>query len=1103
MRIDEYITNLRKVNQITIHVVDQVLKLKAPDHALTPQLIEEIKAKKAEILEFFSKANTGDKLSAIPAAAIKSSYVLSAAQKRMYFLYELDQSSVAYNMPQFIKLEGKVNVTRLAEALRNLVKRHESLRTVFRIEQDEPVQYILEESDFGMVHTLAEDADPILANFVKPFDLHTGPLLRAELISTSTGVHILAIDMPHIVTDGVSNVLLVRDFMQLYQGLKLDGLTIHYKDYAEWQQSEARQHVLAAQKEFWLTAYAEETNQLNLPSDFPRPQLKQHAGDTVKFTLDSIITAGLLRLSAEQGVTMYMILLSFYKILLGRLANTADVVVGSPVAGREHTDLEGIIGMFANTLPIRSYPDGAKTYQDYLAELKQISLQCFENQSYQYEELVNNLKIDRDTSRNPLFDVMFSYENFGDDSLELPGLTISPYQSNHYISKFDLTLSASQKAETLHLQFDYSTSLYNKERISRYVAYFQRIAAAVLEDVTVKISAINLLSKEEVKEQLVTFNTTAIDYPREKTLLDLFSAQVLRTPDHIAVVHGNSELSYQELEVRANQLANYLRSKGVSTGTHVAILVERSVEMIIGLLGILKAGAVYIPLNNNQPLSHQQQIIAESKSEFLLCSSAVTANYQQIKTLGIDDDLILEHSTADLNLSLSPEAIAYIIYTSGTTGKPNGVLVNHRSVVNLLTYQQQIFGIDSEESILQFATLSFDASVEQIWLALHTGTKLVLISTAVITDQAKWNAYLIHHKITHLHATPSFLEQMDLPMPNHIKRIIAGGEECSPHLANRFCEDYKFYNEYGPTETTVTAVEYEVKEKIALDSKVPIGRPVGNTKVYILGANKELLPKGVTGELYIGGEGLTQGYFNAEALTSARFIPNPYATGELIYKTGDLVRWMEDGNLVYVGRNDEQVKIRGFRIELGEIECQLLKHEDLQHAVVTVYTNGHEKYLAAYYVSPDVLTDYELRSFLGSKIPDYMIPASFIRLESIPLNANGKIDKKALPDPVMNLKEDYVAPANPTETQLVEIWSSLLQLEPALISVNKSFFELGGHSLKAVTMVNKIRSQMSVEVSLKQIFQMTSIQEISNYIANELWLKSTMDHTLNEEFILD
>ncbi len=1029
----------------------------------------------------------------IAPATVQEYYRLSAAQHRMYFLYHFEPDALTYNMPQVVRLEGELDKERLDHAFRKLVARHESLRTSFALQGDEPVQRITDQGDFHLEHYQSDKrgVQKVIDNFIRPFDLSRAPLLRVGLISLvgdSAGdaeTHILMVDLHHIITDGVSQGILIRDFMSLYSGKELSPVHLHYKDYAVWQQAEVQQSALSKQKAFWLEEYSNLPPVLELPSDHKRPLVKNHQGGNLSFVIEAEQTAQLKSIAESEGATLFMLMLSIYNILLGNLSNQEDIVIGTPTAGRQHVDVDNMIGMFVNTLALRNYPKGTMNFKEFLSAVRSKTLACFDQQGLQYEELIDDLKIDRDTSRNPLFDVMFSYQNFEESTLEMPGLKLESLNSDQSISKFDLTLTVSETVERLHLNFDYSTELFDRETIERFVTYLRNIVATVISDADIKLSAIEVIPEAEKRQLLYQYNNTEAYYPREETLVSLFEQQVKATPENTALLYNKKKVTYRELNQRANQLGHYLKNKGFEPGSTAGLMLDRSVEMIIGILGILKAGGAYLPLDTSHPETRVERMLKEARALFLLTDSERGKIYgKYIDVIDINHSEISGESMREMKTSVSSLGIAYIIYTSGSTGRPKGVEVRHQSVVNYIYSQKKMFGMGEEEKILQFSTISFDPSVEQIWLALLNGYTLVLTDKETINDTTKFSDYIISHKVTHLHATPSFLQAITLDNTSNLRRIISGGEPCTLELASRFIEGYDFFNKYGPTEATISSVNCVVAKGMVEGGIVPIGKPINNTKVYILDDYQSLLAKGVAGELYISGDGLARGYVNDEDLTKEKFVENPFHSGERMYKTGDLARWLPDGNLEFLGRVDDQVKIRGFRIEPGEIANQLVSHWEIKESVVLAKEKEGENYLVAYYVSEKAQEPSALRNYLSERLPDYMVPGYYVHLVKFPLNANGKTDKKALPDPEIQAGKDYVCASNEMEERLVALWSDVLKLDKEVISVTRSFFELGGHSLRATVLANKIFKGLSVEVPLKVIFQHQDIRSLSQYITD-------------------
>jgi amino acid adenylation domain-containing protein len=1098
--MESLLLKLAKHN-IDVKVEKGNLKLNIPNGFDAQDILGEIKFRKEELIAFITeRVQLKNNYRLIEKAPVKEYYPLSSAQKRLYFLREFDPLSLAYNMPQALKLNGVVDKERLTLAFKKLIQRHESLRTYFEVINEEPVQKIAEQVDFEIdyMECNREDADEIIKNFVRLFDLKKPPLLRLSLIKVAPEEYFLMFDLHHIITDGVSEPLLVKDFMAFYNNETLPELRLQYKDYVEWHLSEVQQEYILKQRAFWLNEFKEQITTLELPIDYERPSVKGHDGSFVTFYISPDETNKLRSVGESEGSTMFMMLLSIFNVFLSKIANQDDIIIGTPTAGRQHADLENIIGMFVNTLAIRSNPKGSLSFREFLSVVKSKTLSCFENQAYQLETLIDELKIERDTSRNPLFEVMFSYENFEPSVLELPGLTYSAHSIGHSVAKFDLTLLVHEYEGRLFLNFGYATDVFKKETIEKFTVYFKKLVSSIISDTNKKIADLEMLPIDEKKKLLYEFNANQLPCPTHKTIVDLFEEQLLKTPDNTAVLWDKKRLTYTDLNEKVNQLANHLMENGVKAHMVVALKMERSLEMIIGLLAILKTGAAYLPIDPSLPGQRILQMLEDSKTMHLLTDEDEQNSYKQfVNVINVHHPEIERCNKNNVRVLINPADVAYVIYTSGSTGKPKGVMIMHSAVINLIASQAELFKITPEERILQFSTIGFDASVEQLWLALLTGAALVLVNKDVITDQGMFNEFLSENHITHLHATPSFLENITLDKHDELKRIISGGEECKVSLAKRLCKEYVFYNEYGPTETTVTATVKQVTEADTTAIKISIGKPIHNTQAYILGRYKELLPEGTRGELYIGGAGLAKGYLYDEALTQERFVSNPFINGEKIYHTGDIAGWMPDGTLEFFGRIDNQVKLRGFRIELGEIENHLVKYELIKEVVVVLLEQ--EQQLVAYYVSENEILTADLKHFLYGELPEYMVPSYFVHLQALPLTISGKLNKKALPVPQLSREPEYVAPSNEVEEKLAEIWAEVLKLEKGIIGTNRNFFELGGHSLRAMVLANKIFKELNVSIPLKEIFEKPTIRLQAEVVKINQWLnKNTQAETVEK-----
>jgi amino acid adenylation domain-containing protein len=1105
--MNSLVTKLRKL-KIELGLVDGKLKMNAPEGVMTPELLAEIKANKEQLTAYIHKISNKSEFFEINKTVEKEHYALSSVQSRLYFLYEMDVAAKAVNMnmPSMVYLMGDLDMERLTTAFRKLIQRHESLRTYFHILNDFPVQKIAPTFEFEMEYFEAgtSEIDATLKKFIRQFDLNKPPLLRAGVIKVEHQKYVLMVDMHHIISDGTSERIMVKEFMAFYNNEELPELKLQFKDFAEWEQSEAQQNMISKLKDFWLNEFAEDATVLELPTDAERPLIKVNEGALYNFKLSVEETKLLKQLAENEGSTMFMVMVSIFNIFLSKLSNQEDIVIGTPTAGRQHADLENIIGMFVNTVPLRNYPKGNLTFREFLKDLKAKTINCFDNQAYQLDALINELKLKRDSRRSTLFDFMFVFQNFDYSELQIPGLTLKSFEYEHIMAQFDITLTALDLNDQISLNLVYSTALFKKETIKRFEGYLRKIVAAATSNVHTKISQINILSEEEKHKLLIDFNATSQNFSGFTNLVDSFETQVQKTPENIALIWNEQKMTYRELNERANQLAHHLQDKGVKKETIVGLMIERSFEMIIGLIGILKAGGTYLPVDTNLPQSRVLKMMEDSKALFLLTETGELKKEDQLINIitTLDREIVSSEKT-NVELSRNASDVAYIIYTSGSAGEPKGVMVKHGAVMNLVHSRLETFQIKETERVLQFSSISFDASVEQIWLPLLSGAASVLIDKGVVTDNAAFNNYMRAHHVTHLDTTPSFLESIELTGLTSLKRIITGGEECKVTLAKKLSKDFTLYNEYGPTETTIVSVACEITEKEANCARIPIGKPVHNTQIYILGKYKELLPIGVQGELYIGGAGLSKGYLNDPGLTAEKFVDNPFVPGEFIYRTGDMAKWLPDGSLEYYGRIDGQVKIRGFRIELGEIDNQLSYHEEIKEVVVIAKERDNEKHLIAYYTGEKEIASMELRDFLSRRLPEYMIPSRYVFMEHFPLTTNGKINKRLLPEPQMVVGDDYVMPANELEHNLVCIWSEILKIDKESISTEKSFFEIGGHSLRAMVLSNKVLKELNMVLPLKEIFERPTIKQQAEYIKINEWLSvSAVESTEKTEVVI-
>lgn len=1030
--------------------------------------------------------------SSIRPAEEKEYYTLSAAQKRMYILNQLGDIHSNYNISGVAVIEGEMDKGHFEEAFTKLLKRHESFRTSFEIVDGEPAQRIHQEVDFKPEYfsSTEDNVKEIIDDFIQwQFDLSKAPLLRIGIIEVPNNKHVLMYVMPHIISDGTSIGIFVRELISIYKGDELPELFIQYKDFSEWQNELFKTGIIQKQEEYWLKTFSGEIPVLNLPTDYSRPAIQSFEGNTVKFNLGMEITNQINKLVRETGSTLFMFLLAVYNVLLAKYTGQEDIVVGSPIAGRPHPDLEPIIGMFVNTLAMRNYPVGTKTFNRFFEEVRDNALKAFENQDYQFEELVEKLSLQRDLSRNPLFDTMFSLQNIDYGKSELKDLRITPYEFDNKAAKFDLTLRANEDDSEIKLELDYCTKLFKPETIQRLTGHFQNLVHAIIRDPQARLSELTLLSESEKRQLLDEFNSTKATYPIDMAIQTLFEAQVAQTPGNLAVVCGNQRLTYQELNESANQLAGYLRKLGVTSNQIVGIMVNGSLEMFIGILGILKAGGAYLPIDPEYPEERITYMLEDSGADILLTQSNLMKKAGKGSVIiDLNNHEIYDGPNSNPELINQPHDLAYVIYTSGSTGKPKGVKIEHRSLVNLAKWHNEFFAVTQQDQSTKFAGFGFDASVWEIFPYLIVGATLHVIEDDLKLDIEKLNDYYEQNRISISFLPTQFCEQF-MSLENRSLRILLTGGDKLKHYEPK---NYRLVNNYGPTENTVVSTSFFM-DNVNYDN-IPIGKPIANVKTYVLDKNNQLQPIGVPGELCITGVGLAVGYLNQPELTKEKFVANPFEPGARMYRTGDLVRWLPDGNIEFLGRIDHQVKIRGFRIELGEIENALIQHEKIKEVVVIDRQDiGTDKYLCAYIVADGEQSVPDLREYLARKLPAYMIPSFFTFLEKLPLTPNGKIDRNKLPQPdrAAYADEDYTAPRNEIEKILAGVWEEVLGIQK--IGIHNNFFELGGNSLKAIQVVTKM--VMDFEINVTDIFKYPEIA----ILAEKITLKSNyLDSKIRE-----
>ncbi|MCZ8518253.1 MULTISPECIES: non-ribosomal peptide synthase/polyketide synthase [Paenibacillus] len=1028
----------------------------------------------------------GEAFSAIPQIEVKDVYPMSSVQKRLYILQQMEGAEQSYNMPYMMKLEGAVDRERMEETFRKLIARHETLRTGFEMVNGEALQRVHRAADFAVAYFQAteEEIDGVMHAFVRPFDLEQPPLLRIGLIEIAEERHILMFDMHHIISDGTSLAILIDEFMRLYGGDTLEPLRIQYKDYAAWQQSDMHQAQIKKQEAYWLDMFSGELPVLEMPTDYARPAVRRHEGNVVRFTIDGKRSRELKRIAAEHAATLYMVLLASYSILLHKYSGQEDIIVGTSIAGRTHGDVHPLIGMFVNTLALRTHPVRKKTFSSYLKEVKGISLGAYEHQDYLFEDLMENLKLARDVSRNPLFDTLLVLQNTENKEIQIDGLHLSTYPNQHTVSKFDLSLFVIEGEQGLECIFEYASSLYKQETIERMAGHYQQLIGAITDDPSSAISSLDMLTAEEKAQIRYAFNAEAADYPRERTIQEMFEEQAERTPGATAIIFDEQQLTYGELNERANRLARTLRAQGVQANQPVGIMLERSPELITGMLAILKSGAAYVPIDPDYPEERIQFMLEDAGARVLLTKRSLQARLSFAgQWVLMDDEEAYSDNGSNLEIVHDPASLMYVMYTSGTTGTPKGVMITNHNVWSYVHSFMREFHIEAKDRILQQASISFDTSVEELYPALLAGACIVIVSKDDVINVSALADAITAKQVTVVSCSPLLLNELNsvLASDHRVRVFISGGDV----LRREYYSNLRpavVYNTYGPTEGTVCSTYYRCTHEET--SVVPIGKPTANKQVYILNQDLQLQPVGVPGEIGIAGEGIAGGYWNRPEWTDEKFVTHPLVSGGKLYRTGDLARWLPDGNLEYLGRIDQQVKIRGYRIELGEVEAQLLKAAAVQEAAVIAREDANgQNNLCAYYSADHELSVSELRRTLLKELPGYMIPSYFVQLERLPLTSNGKVDRKALPAPEgsMQTGTEYAPPSTPLEAQLVRIWQEVLGLER--VGVKDNFFEIGGHSLRATTLVNRLHKDLQVNVPLREVFRFPTVEQLAEVIA--------------------
>jgi amino acid adenylation domain-containing protein len=1066
----------------------------------TSNLSESRRALLEKMLRGNLPQSTAD-VASIPRRTTDGPAPLSFAQEQMWLLSHMIPNTPIYNDCVSLHLPGQLDVAAFERSLNEIIRRHEILRTSFPLVDGQPVQMIHPYSAFQVpvidlrslpesereaegLRLAREDARQL-------FDLAQGPLLRFKLIRLKDEEHVLFMTTHHIAGDGVGAYqVLLPELSALYQAFTqgqpspLPELPIQYADYALWQRQQLQGKVLTDHLAYWKEQLAGAEAVLELPADHPRPLHRTYNGSLQTFALPKGLTDALKNLSRQEGVTLFNTLLAAFNILLYRYSGREDMLLGTVTAGRRQPATQKLIGCFLNPFVLRVDLSGAPGFRALLQRVREVTSAALDHDEMPFEYLVQKLRPERSLEQNPFFQVMMVLEPL---LPPLPmGWTMSQMEVTAGTSTFDLALELDDRPEGLIGRFVYSTDLFEAATIQRMLGHWQTLLEGIVTDPDRSIATLPLLTAAEQQQLLVDWNATQAPYPQDTCFHQLFEQQAARTPEAVAVVFAQQHLTYRQLDERANRLAHHLRALGVGPEVLVGLCLERSLDLLVGLLGILKAGGAYVPLDPTYPPERLAFMLEDSQAPVLLTQSALLdslpAHQAQVVCLDTDWAQIAQQPATTPASGVTSDHLAYVIYTSGSTGKPKGVLVTHRGIPNLAQAQQHAYRTGPESRVLQVASFSFDASVADLLIPLPVGGTLYLASDDERVPGPALTRLLQEEAITLAVMMPSMLATLPASEFPALQTVISAGEACTPALVAQWAPGRRFINAYGPTETTVCATMIECSDSTQTP---PIGRPLSNAQAYVLDKYLQPVPIGVPGELCVGGVGLARGYLHRPDLTAEKFIAHPFSAepGARLYRTGDLVRWRSDGTLEYVGRIDQQVKIRGFRIELGEIETLLTQHPAVREvAVIAREDSPGNKRLVAYIVPTpgQTFTSSALRSFAQERLPYYMVPAVCVVLETLPITPNGKLDRRALPMPEETdgrEAEELVAPRTPTEEQLAAIWANLLGLKQ--IGVTENFFTLGGHSLLAVRVLAQVQERFQVELPLSSLFEAPTISDLA------------------------
>lgn len=1116
--MQEILSKLQELD-LKLQLKGDSLEVIGKKERLTPELIQEVRTYKEELINFLKK-NKKEVYKSISKVEEQPFYPASYAQKQLWLLNELNGAESAYHINGVFLIEGTFDVEVLQHSFLELIKRHESLRTSFRKENEEPVQVVHPISDINFEVEQSdwdeEDLDfakmALMAEAKDPFNLECPPLLRAELVTTKEDKKILSLTLHHIIADGWSMEVLMSELITIYirmtQGeyTPAQPLEIQYKDYAAWQEQQLSAELVEEHKSFWMETLAGELPVVERLNDFKRPDVKTYNGETKRFVIEADLFQGLKEVTKKNQTTLFMSLMAMVNTLLFKYTGQKDLIVGSPMAGRGHADLEKQIGFYVNMLPFRTAIDSKSTFEELLQQIKTMTLNVYDHQLYPFDQIVNDLRIKRDSSRSPLFDIVMALQNTSintNEGVELENVKVTPIQLDLGISKYDMLFDFREAGDLLELGIQYNSDLFREEKIEQIAEHFKNLLQSVVNEEEKSLAQLSFLGTEEMTQLNKISNADPV-FCEQESIVEIFEQQVEANPDKIAVVAHDVKLSYKELNQKANRLAHYLRNNfEIKPNSFIGLHFDRNEKMIVGILAVLKAGAGYLPLDVNYPLNRKLSIVNDSGINIILCDSVIDQAVADLASPIEVDQIIDQEEVCTENLSRSENTNAYVMFTSGTTGNPKGVVIKQKSVVGFIQTTEHFNFSETTNSVL-IPSYSFDGSIYDIFGTLLNGGTLFIPTMGTITSYHKMGEYITGNEINNMFISTAYFNMLVEALPSFSKMsgtVIFGGEAASPKHVKACLKNaapsFRLLNAYGPTECTVFTTLLSITDP---NQEITIGRPLEQSSVFILDDHLNQVPVGVTGEIYVGGNGLASGYLNNKKTTDEKFIN---LNGRRLYKTGDEARWTAEGTIAFEGRKDRQVKIRGYRIELEEIEEALMATEMVKTALIDIRSIADENKILTWVITKEAADVDLIKQSIQTKLPSYMIPYAIIKIEEVPLNSNGKVDYKALPNVDEHLLENdgMTAPETKTEKLLAAIWATILGKENPTTEDN--FFELGGHSLLAIKIIARVFDELEVRIELEDIFKHPTIRSLAVKIEEkEKQLVENSKAEDVEEFIL-